>query len=124
MKTIAIPTKGDHIEDHFGQCEYYTIVKTDEKNDIISKEAFSTPEGCGCKSNLAEILAEKGVRVMISGNMGQGAKNVLAASGIEVLCGFSGNIEHALNLYLKEGFNGVDLSCQHHHHHGGHECNH
>lgn len=127
MKTIAIPSKGEQIEDHFGQCEYYTIIKVSDENEIISKESFSTPQGCGCKSNLAEILSEKGVKTMIAGNMGQGAKNVLGASGIEVKCGFTGAIDNALDLYLNKGFTGDETVCQHHHGHGhgeGHGCNH
>lgn len=125
MKTIAIPTRGNEIEDHFGQCEYYTIVKITDGN-IVSSESFETPLGCGCKSNLAEILADKGVQFMIAGNMGQGARNHLAAAGIDVMCGFSGNIEEAVNRHIK-GFNGDNTICEHHehHHHGdGHDCNH
>lgn len=123
MKTIAIPTKGNEIEDHFGQCEYYTIINERDGN-IISRETFTAPQGCGCKSNLAEILAEKGVGFMIAGNMGQGARNHLAAAGIDVMCGFSGNIEDAIKRHL-EGFKGDDTVCEHHHHHGhGHDCDH
>jgi len=126
MKTIAIPTRGNEIEDHFGQCAYYTIIKVID-NKVVSKEEFKTPEGCGCKSNLAEILADKGVGFMIAGNMGQGARNHLSAAGIEVMCGFSGGIDEAVQKHIK-GFNGDNTICEHHehhhHHHGDHECNH
>ena len=124
MKIIAIPNRGELIEDHFGQCEHYTIVKvTDGK--IVSKEAYGTPQGCGCKSNLAEILAEKGVGFMIAGNMGQGARNHLAAAGIEVMCGFTGNIDAAVQKHLN-GFMGDYTACEHHEHHDGHghDCDH
>lgn len=126
MRIIAIPTIGENIEDHFGQCKQYTIVKVNDEGTIISKELYDTPQGCGCKSNLAEVLAEKGVRLMIAGNMGQGAKNVLADSGIKVMCGFSGNIDNALNRHLLDGFEGDETMCQHHHHHhhGDHQCQH
>ena len=125
MKTIAIPTRGKEIEDHFGQCEYYTIIKVTD-GSIVSKDEFKTPQGCGCKSNLAEILAEKGVQFMIAGNMGQGARNHLAAAGIDVMCGFSGNIDEAVQKHIK-GFNGDNSVCQHHEHHHGHgqeDCGH
>jgi predicted Fe-Mo cluster-binding NifX family protein len=125
MKMIAIPTNGEQIEDHFGQCKFYTLVKVSSDNKIVSQESFPTPQGCGCKSNLVEILAEKGVNIMIAGNMGQGAKNVLGSAGIKVLCGFSGSIEQALDLYLNKGFKGDEKVCEHHHHaHGDHGCNH
>jgi predicted Fe-Mo cluster-binding NifX family protein len=126
MKVLAIPSRGTEIEDHFGQCENYTIIKVSD-NKVISKEEFTTPQGCGCKSGLAGILADKGVGFMIAGSMGQGALNHLNAAGIEVMCGFSGNIDDAVEKHLK-GYNGDKAVCQHHghhHHHGhGHECNH
>ncbi len=121
MKVIAIPTNNGYIEDHFGQCRYYTVVKTDEKNKVTSKEVFPTPSGCGCKSNLAEILREKGVNMMIAGNMGQGARNILTSAGITVMCGFSGSVENALKMYLEDGFEGDDTVCHHHHHHDHHD---
>jgi predicted Fe-Mo cluster-binding NifX family protein len=124
MKIIAIPTKADMIEDHFGQCEYYTIVKVDDQNQVASKETFSTPGGCGCRSNLAQILAEKGTRFMLAGHMGQGALNHLKASGIEVMCGFHGKIDDALDLYLNKGFTGNNKVCEHHHHDHGHDHHH
>ena len=125
MKVIAIPSRGSEIEDHFGQCENYTIVKVAD-NKVVSKEVFATPQGCGCKSELAAILADKGVGFMIAGHMGQGALNHLTAAGIEVMCGFSGNIDNAIDRHLN-GFNGDNTVCaQHgHHHHGhGHDCDH
>lgn len=125
MKIIAIPTKADRIEDHFGQCEFYTIVKINDDNKIVSKETFSTPQGCGCKSNLAQILAEKGAQYMIAGHMGQGALNHLSAAGLEVMCGFKGKIDEALDQYLNKGFKGDNTVCEHHHDHGhGHHHHH
>ena len=125
MKVIAIPSRGNLIEDHFGQCEFYTIIKVSDSK-VVSREEFTTPRGCGCKSGLAAILADKGVGFMIAGGMGQGALNHLTSAGIEVMCGFSGNIDSAIDKHLK-GFNGDSSVCEHHgqHHHGHvHDCDH
>lgn len=126
MKIIAIPSRGEEIEDHFGQCKSYTIIKISDENVVVSKDTYATPQGCGCKSNLVEILKEKGVMSMIAGNMGQGAKNVLNSSGIDVMCGFTGSIDKALDMYLNQGFEGDETVCQHNHHDHGHDhgCNH
>jgi predicted Fe-Mo cluster-binding NifX family protein len=38
---------------------------------------MKSPEGCGCKSNIAPMLAQMGVNLMLAGNMGMGALGVL-----------------------------------------------
>ena len=32
MKKIAIPTREDMVDDHFGHCAYYTVVTLDDEN--------------------------------------------------------------------------------------------
>ena len=54
---IAVPTRNHVIDDHFGHCEYYTIFTISENKEIIGIETEASPEGCGCKSNIASILA-------------------------------------------------------------------
>ena len=73
MKKIAIPTREGMIDDHFGHCAYYTVFTLDEQNQVIYQERLDSPEGCGCKSNIAYELCDMGVSVMLAGNMGAGA---------------------------------------------------
>ena len=88
---IALPTRNNQIDSHFGHCEYFTVFTTDA-DSIISQEVVPSPEGCGCKSNIASVLANMGVSLMLAGNMGDGAVNVLANSGIEVVRGCQGDV--------------------------------
>ena len=130
MKKIAIPTRSDQVDEHFGHCEYYTIITFDEKNNEKERVVLESPAGCGCKSNIAGTLSQLGVSTMLAGNIGAGARNVMAHSGIEVLGGFSGDINNAVSLWLKGDLENTDLTCsehEHHHehgHHGDHECHH
>lgn len=63
---VALPSRQDQIDDHFGHCEYFTIFSIDdESKKIISQERLDSPEGCGCKSNVAQLLAEMGVTTML-----------------------------------------------------------
>ena len=79
---IAVPTRDGRVDDHFGHCAYYTIFNIiDGKVADVTKMA--SPQGCGCKSGIAPVLKQMGVAVMLAGNMGQGAKNVLEAQRIE-----------------------------------------
>ena len=58
MKLIAIPTREGMIDDHFGHCAYYTVVTLDEQNQVVKQERLDSPEGCGCKSNIASVMQE------------------------------------------------------------------
>jgi predicted Fe-Mo cluster-binding NifX family protein len=113
MKKVAIPTRAGQVDDHFGHCEYYTIF-TIEEGKISKEETFNAPEGCGCKSNIAPILASMGVQTMLAGNMGQGALYVLTTSGIEVYRGCSGNVSEVINDFLKGEVTDSGLGCHSH----------
>lgn len=127
MKKIALPTRNNAVDAHFGHCEHYSIFTIDNDNKIENMELFAAPQGCGCKSNIAPILAQKGVSLMLAGNMGMGAVNVLQSSGIEVLRGCDGEVSSVVEQYLNGNLNDSGKSCaQHQHHHGdeNHQCDH
>ncbi len=98
---IALPTRQNIIDEHFGHCEYYTIFTVDDTNkEIIGQETLASPAGCGCKSNIAQTLSQMGVKVLLAGNMGDGAVNVLNRAGIEVLRGCSGDVKSVMLNWL------------------------
>lgn len=109
---IAIPTRDNMVDSHFGHCEYYTIFHI-ENNKIIAKETIPSPLGCGCKSNIASVLREKGVELMLAGNMGEGAKNVLERSNISIIRGCSGLVEVVVLQYLGGKISDSGLGCNH-----------
>ena len=115
---IALPTRSNQIDDHFGHCEYFTVFTTDESS-IISQEVVASPEGCGCKSNIASVLADMGVSLMLAGNMGDGAVNVLHHAGIEVVRGCQGDVTDVTTLWLSGELKDSGDSC-HEHEHGCH----
>ena len=117
---IAIPTRNQVVDDHLGHCEYYTIFTINENKEIIARERQESPEGCGCKSNIASVLEEMGVVLMLAGNMGAGAKNKLESHHIQVIRGCSGPIEEVLNDWLEGKISDSGELCQHHDDH--HEC--
>jgi predicted Fe-Mo cluster-binding NifX family protein len=122
---IAIPSKDNFVDDHFGHCQYYTIFTLKEDNSIDSKAILPSPEGCGCKTNIAAILADMGVTVLLAGNMGEGAVSKLAEAGLFVYRGYTGQVEKVLESYLK-GDLGTDIICQsaHNHSNDSHTCSH
>ncbi|HPS64013.1 MAG TPA: NifB/NifX family molybdenum-iron cluster-binding protein [Ignavibacteria bacterium] len=88
---IAVPSYSGQVDEHFGHCQYFTVYTVNDNKEITHEETVPSPAGCGCKSNIAEILAGMGVSVMLAGNMGGGAVNVLGSYGIDVIRGCSGN---------------------------------
>lgn len=128
---VAIPTRNNQVDDHFGHCAYYTIY-TIENQQIVATEELAAPEGCGCKSGIAAELQRQGIELMLAGNMGEGALNKLRAHGIEVIRGCSGSVQVVISGYLSGALRDSGEGCHHHgeghqcgHHHGeGHECKH
>lgn len=118
MFLIAVPTRDGNVDQHFGHCEYFTLLTVDDSRVIIAEEQLTPPPGCGCKSNIIPILVEKGVRVLIGGNMGQGAINKLEDHGIQVIRGASGSVTDAAALWLAGNLQDKDEVC---HAHDGHE---
>jgi predicted Fe-Mo cluster-binding NifX family protein len=110
---IAVPTRDSRVDDHFGHCDHYTIF-TIENRQIVSRESLPSPEGCGCKSGIAAVLKEMGVEVMLAGNMGEGAKNVLQKHDIAVIRGCKGDIETLVQSYLLGFILDSGEGCDHH----------
>ena len=117
---IAIPTQGNSVDDHFGHCEKYTIFTTDENKTIIHTETLPSPQGCGCKSNIAGILKQLGVSVLLAGNMGDGALNNLRMHGIDVYRGNSGDTRQVAESFLNGKISDSGEGC--HQHDDGHQC--
>jgi len=123
---IAIPTRGNLVDGHFGQCEIYTVITADDKRNIVRTEMLPSPQGCGCKSDIAAIFQRLGIEVMLAGGIGEGAIHVLNYHGIHVIRGCSGEVIKVAEQYLNEELTDSGITCSHHsHHHGeGHTCNH
>ena len=111
---IALPTRENQIDSHFGHCEYFTVFTTDNDKNVIEKIIVDSPEGCGCKSNIASVLSDMGVTMMLAGNMGDGAVNVLSANGIGVVRGCSGEVENVVTDWLKGEIKDSQISCSEH----------
>ena len=118
---IALPSRQNRVDEHFGHCEYFTVFTVNENHKILSEETVSSPENCGCKSSIAQTLAQMGVKMMLAGNMGQGAVNVLNECGIDVLRGCSGDVKEVAEGWLAGNLKDSGIACDLHEH-GCHEA--
>lgn len=102
------------VDNHFGHCAYYTVVTLDDQNQVVKQERLDSPEGCGCKSNIASVMQEMGITLMLAGNMGMGAYNKLSAHGITVIRGCQGKVDDVLKAYQNGELKDSLESCDHH----------
>jgi predicted Fe-Mo cluster-binding NifX family protein len=121
---IAVPTRGERVDDHFGHCEYYTLYSISDDNKVSGREVIASPQGCGCKSNIVTTLHEKGVTVMLAGNMGEGAYSLINNFGIKVIRGCQGDTDKVVHDFLAGSVIDNQKLCSHHGHEGDHECSH
>jgi predicted Fe-Mo cluster-binding NifX family protein len=128
MKIAAPVTRNNEIDDHFGHCEYYRIFDISAANEVRELATIKSEQGCGCKSNIAGVLARNGVSILLAGGIGAGAINVLNNSGISVIRGCTGNALDVANQYAAGSISDSGESCgtrgHHHGEGGGHVCNH
>ncbi|HAP44188.1 MAG TPA: hypothetical protein DD477_13810 [Spirochaetaceae bacterium] len=119
-KNVAVPTRNGEVDAHFGHCEYFSVFEIDG-GTIKAERRVDSPDGCGCKSDIASVLAKDGVTLMLAGNMGDGAVRVLKANGIEVVRGTSGTARAVVEAWLAGTLQDSGIGCKEH---GDHDCAH
>ena len=117
---IALPSRQNQVDEHFGHCEYFTVFTINDGHEILSEETVASPTDCGCRSNIAQTLAQMGVKMMLAGNMGQGAVAVLNGWGIDVLRGCTGGVRKVAEQWLAGTLADSGTACSLHEH-GCHE---
>lgn len=101
---IAFSAKGQDLEaqidPRFGRCTYFIIVDTEDMGFVaFDNENVSVSGGAGIQS--AQFVASKGVKVVITGNVGPNAVRTLSAAGVDLITGQQGTIRNAVEDYTK-----------------------
>jgi predicted Fe-Mo cluster-binding NifX family protein len=87
-----------NIDSRFGRCAYFVIVDSDTMEfEALLNDSLNAVHGAGIQA--AQTVVNKGVDVIITGNVGPNAFNVLSATGIKVVTGASGTIRDAVSEY-------------------------
>lgn len=111
---IAVPEVNGMVDEHFGHCQAFAVYEVDAQRHIVGESTMASTQGCGCKSGLAPRLADAGIKVLISGGMGDGALRILRAHGIEAIRGASGPCRAAAEAYLNGKLGDSGEGCQSH----------
>ena len=113
MMSIAVASEGKKMTEHFGHCVNFMIYNI-ENNKITKEESVDNP---GHRPGfLPNFLADKGVKVIISGGMGQGAVDIFNERDVEVIIGASGDARTAVESYLKGELKTTGSVCHEHQH--------
>lgn len=119
---IGVTYENGQIFQHFGHTEQFKIYDV-QAGKITGSEVVDT-NGSG-HGALAGFLQAHQVEVLICGGIGAGAQNALAAAGIKLYGGVSGDADAAVEALLRDelAYN-PDVQCNHHgeHHHEGGNC--
>ena len=118
---IAVTYEDGQIFQHFGRTEQFKIYDVQDGAIVSSTVVGSGGSGHGA---LAGVLTALKTDALICGGIGGGAQAALAAAGIRLYGGVSGQADEAVKALLKNELDfEPDVHCDHHGHQaGGHAC--
>jgi len=107
---VAISATGPGLEaevsSRFGRCQYFVIIDPQTmESETIDNSSAAAAGGAGIGT--AQMLANKGVEVVLTGNCGPNAYRTLSAAEIQVITGVSGKIRDAIEAYKRGEFQAV-----------------
>jgi FKBP-type peptidyl-prolyl cis-trans isomerase 2/predicted Fe-Mo cluster-binding NifX family protein len=108
---IATTYEDGKIFPHFGKSELFKVYEV-EDNKVVSGEVV-TSNGAG-HSELAGMLKDEGVDVVICGGIGGPAQNALEEAGIELCAGAEGDTDEVVEAYLRGELVSTGANCDHH----------
>jgi predicted Fe-Mo cluster-binding NifX family protein len=87
-----------NVDPRFGRCPYFVVVDSETMEfTVVSNDSTNAAHGAGIQA--AQTVANMGAKVVITGNVGPNAFNVLSATGIKIVTGVSGSIRDAVEKY-------------------------
>jgi predicted Fe-Mo cluster-binding NifX family protein len=96
--TSTGPTLDDTVEARFGRCAYFLIIDPDTLEfEALDNANIALGGGAGIQS--AQLMAEKGVSTVLTGNCGPNAFQTFGAANIQVITGVSGQVRQAVEQY-------------------------
>jgi len=88
------------VDPRFGRCPYFLIVDSETMQfEAVPNPALGAMGGAGIQA--AQILASKGAKVVITGNVGPNAFQALSAAGIKIITGAYGTVREVVEKYRR-----------------------
>ena len=83
------------VDPNFGRCQCFIIVDS----DTLDFEAIENPNiGLMSRAGIqsGQMMADRSVRVILTGNIGPNAFQTLSAAGVQVMAGIKGTVREAI----------------------------
>ena len=97
------PNMDAEIDQRFGRCSYFLVVDPETlEYETIDNNSASSASGAGIST--AQMIVNKGVTTVLTGNCGPNAYKVLADAGIKIITGVEGKIAKAIEEYRNGGY--------------------
>jgi len=119
---IAVTYENGEVFQHFGHTQAFKVYDVEDGKVVSSQVVDTNGSGHGA---LAGVLTALRADTLICGGIGGGAQTALAAAGIRLYGGVSGDADVAVEALLSGSLNfDPNVHCDHHDHaHGeGHTC--
>ena len=99
---IAISSMGkdldSQIDPRFGRCQYFILVDSETLAfEAVRNEGLMASGGAGIQA--AQLIAQRGATVLITGNLGPNAASALSASGIKIYLASGGTLKDVIQGY-------------------------
>jgi len=99
---IAITAQGKDlntkVDPRFGRCAYFIIYNLDT-GDFEALENSNIQTGGGAGIQTAQMISEKNIQAVITGNVGPNAFEVLSTANVKVFAGVAGKVADAIEQY-------------------------
>src|SRR4030042_4399291 len=96
----AGPGLDSEMDPRFGRCQYFLFIDSDTNAfEAVENPNLGASGGGGIQS--AQLVSNKGVEVLLTGQVGPNAFTTLQAAGIKILIGASGKVREVLEKYQK-----------------------
>ena len=88
------------IDPRFGRCPYFVIVDSETmKFEAIPNLSQNASSGAGIQA--AQAVSSRGVKVLITGNVGPNAFQALSTAGIKIVTGAFGTVKEVIERYKR-----------------------
>ena len=101
---IAITSSGpdikSEVDPRFGRCQYFIVYDTENNQfETVENNNVRGMGGVGIQS--AQTMADKDVKIVITGNCGPNAFRTMNAAGIQLITGANGTVESVIEEFKK-----------------------
>jgi predicted Fe-Mo cluster-binding NifX family protein len=95
------------VDPRFGRCQNFIFFDTDTGIFEACENANVQFQG-GAGIQSGQLVVSKGVKAVLTGNVGPNAHQVLSAAGISVFTGVSGTVKEAVENYKNGKYKSAD----------------